>query len=162
MLAACAATERAAPPAAPGINMLSGAVTAVPRDDGNKSALAEAGRSARCVEEVEGRADFAALRTRSPEPAQMDFRHFSDEAMIGDDERAALRRYMEAIEPCRPHFGENAPDGIKRLFASTWTGQEKLYAELLARRVSWGEFNRRTHDLSQRAEEDARRLPASG
>jgi hypothetical protein len=162
LLTACAAADRATPPPAPGINMLSGPVTSTPRSDGFKTAVGEAGRAAHCVEEVEARAEFAALRSRSPEPARMDFRHFADEAMISDDERAALRRYMEAVEPCRPRFGENAPGGVKRLFAATWTDQEKLYAELLARRISWGEFNRRTHDLSQRAEEDARRLPAGG
>ena len=91
----------------------------------------------------------------------MTFRHFADEAMVGEEERAALRRFMDAIAPCRPRFAaDDAPDDLQRALLATWVGQEKLYAELIARRVSWGEFNRRTHDLAQRAKDDTRRLVA--
>jgi hypothetical protein len=158
VLTACAAMRPAELPP-PGINLLSGPVIAVPREADMRAALAEAGRSARCIDEVEGRAEFAALRARSPEADRMEFRHFADEALVSDDERAALRRYMEAVASCRPRFAADAPDEVARLFTTIWSSQEKLYAELMARRINWGEFNRRTHDLSERAEEDARRLP---
>jgi hypothetical protein len=150
------------PAGPPGIHMLSGPVIADggPRDDGRAAGLAEAARAARCVAEVEARPEFAALRARSPEPEKMTFRHFADEAMVSEEERAALRRFMDAIAPCRPQFAADAPDDLQRALLATWAGQEKLYAELIARRVSWGEFNRRTHDLVQRAEDDARRLVA--
>jgi len=154
-LAACAGEPAALPP---GINLLSGPVVAAPREAGLRAALAEAGRSARCVDEVEGRAEFAGLRARSPEAERMEFRHFADEGMVSEEERAALRRYMDAIAPCRPRFADDAPAEVARLFAAIWSSQEKLYAELATRRISWGEFNRRTHDLAARAEEDARRL----
>jgi hypothetical protein len=120
--------------------------------------MAEARRVAECAEAVEARAEFAPLRARSPDPAAMTFKHFADESLPDAGERDLIRRFVEAIGPCRPHFV--ADTGEARLIRLAFGNQEKLYAELASGQLSWGQFNKRTHDLDILAETEARRLAA--
>ena len=120
--------------------------------------LEEARRVAECAEAVEARAEYAPLRARSPDPAAMTFKHFADESLPDAGERDLIRRFMEAVEPCRPHFTADTTEA--RLIRLAFGNQEKLYAELAARQMSWGQFNKRTHDLDVLAETEARRIAA--
>ena len=120
--------------------------------------LSEAGRAAACVDAVEAQADFAPLRMHSPDPASMSFANFSDESRPDQAERDLIRRFVAAIAPCRPQFQTESPEA--RLLTLTFASQERLYAELVAGQMSWGEFNRRTHELDAQAESDVRRLAA--
>ena len=120
--------------------------------------LSEAARAAECTEAVEVQAEFAPLRTRSPDPAAMTFANFADESRPDQAERDLIRRFVAAVAPCRPHFQAESPE--VRLLTLTFASQERLYAELVAGQISWGAFNRRTHELDAQAESDVRRLAA--
>ncbi len=123
-----------------------------------QSVMEEARRVAECAEAVEARAEYAPLRARSPDPAEMTFKHFADETVPDAGERDLIRRFVEAMEPCRPHFAADTTEA--RLIRLAFGNQEKLYAELAAGQLSWGQFNKRTHDLDVIAETEARRLAA--
>lgn len=102
--------------------------------------------TAACQAKVRGSAEYASVSTRFPGYGQETAQQLNDTSLPTDDEIAALKVVIPQFETCNIVYGnvlKKAMPASLMVFASFDQQTETLDADLMAKKISWGDYYRR-------------------